>query len=1004
MQKRISVILVVLFSVAISVAKVAAQPAWSDHLLDSVEEQKPAKFGEYKLGSESSSEKKFTNYRRFKQNTVTHYNYYYNSNNKINLVVAKATASYKNDYTKLLSFYPYSLDNTASQKKDLDSVIIKSTAGILLHDLRNDWVDNMYLLIGEAYFYKKDFDSAAAFFQFINYNLPPRAKGDDYDHVVGTNEDATNSVISIANPEKPNILQKVFSQPPSRNDALIWIARTLIEQNQFGDAAGMISTLKNDPNLPRRLQDDVEEMDAYLFYKQNIYDSVALHLEKALTNAKTNEDKARWDFLLAQLYEMSGKYDKASAYYQTAAKNTNDPLMDINAKLNDAKMLKNSSPAELDKGIYNLLHMAKKDKFENYRDIIYYSAAQLAMQKPDTTAAILYFNQSILANQTNTSYKNKAWLQLADIDFKRKDYRRAFADYDSLASNDTSLSAERLAEIQAKRTSLSKIVEKLNIIDREDSLQMVAAMPPAQRDAFVKNIARKLQKKTGKGKNYDDDNDNGIADMGLSPQNQSADLFANSSNKGDWYFYNGTAKTKGLSDFKVKWGKRSDADNWNRKSAVVTPTASLDNILPGGMNPDAVDTTAANKKDTVAVIQQAKDMSFVGLMSNLPLTPEKLDASNKLIAKNLFELAKLYQTDLQDYQQAINTYDESLARFPDSLYNGEIYLGLYFCYNKLGNTAKAAYYKNLLGTKFPDSRSEKIAVDPEVFNPNKKDPVITKHYEDIYNQFIEGNFDEALAEKKKADSVYGTNYWSPQLLYIESLYDIKQLCDDSVAKVTLKNLVKLYPSSPMKPKAEKMIDVLNRRAAIEKYLNNLNITRYKEDTTINVADDKPVQQQPIVQHIVDTVKKMAVPVKPVVVDTVKKIYQPVVSGDYVFDSTTQQNVAMLLDKVDPTFVNEAKNAMDRYNAENFWAQKITVTKQPFDSGQSVLIFSTFTNDKAALQYLYKLKKAAPNEISWLPPNKYSFFIISDDNLKRLTIKRDIATYKKLLNGVYQNRF
>ncbi len=76
------------------------------------------------------------------------------------------------------------------------------------------------------------------------------------------------------------------------------------------------------------------------------------------------------------------------------------------------------------------------------------------------------------------------------------------------------------------------------------------------------------------------------------------------------------------------------------------------------------------------------------------------------------ELAKLYQTDLQDYQQAINTYDESLARFPDSLYNGEIYLGLYFCYNKLGNTTKAAYYKNLLNTKFKDSRSAKIAADP----------------------------------------------------------------------------------------------------------------------------------------------------------------------------------------------------------------------------------------------------------------------------------------------------
>ena len=71
-------------------------------------------------------------------------------------------------------FYPYTLENTASQQVELDSVIYKSTAGILLHDLRNDWVDNLYLLIGKAYYFRKTFDSAALTFQFINYNLFPQ--------------------------------------------------------------------------------------------------------------------------------------------------------------------------------------------------------------------------------------------------------------------------------------------------------------------------------------------------------------------------------------------------------------------------------------------------------------------------------------------------------------------------------------------------------------------------------------------------------------------------------------------------------------------------------------------------------------------------------------------------------------------------------------------------------------------------------------------------------------
>ena len=74
--------------------------------------------------------------------------------------------------------------------------------------MRNDWIDNMYMLIGKAYYYRKDFDSALMTFQFINYNLFPRKKSEDDDRVVGANASASASNISIANKEKRNILQK----------------------------------------------------------------------------------------------------------------------------------------------------------------------------------------------------------------------------------------------------------------------------------------------------------------------------------------------------------------------------------------------------------------------------------------------------------------------------------------------------------------------------------------------------------------------------------------------------------------------------------------------------------------------------------------------------------------------------------------------------------------------------------------------------------------------------
>ena len=183
-------------------ATVIGQPTWTFDPFG--KEKKPKEFEEKVLRSEKTGEKKFNKVTHLTQNTVSHYNYYFNATNKLNKVIEMAKSSQIDDYTRLLPFYPYSLEITASQKTELDSVIYKATAGILLHDLRTDWVDNMYLLIGKSYYYRKLFDSAALTFQFINYNLFPRKKNEDDNRIVGANNTATSTKLSIADREKRN--------------------------------------------------------------------------------------------------------------------------------------------------------------------------------------------------------------------------------------------------------------------------------------------------------------------------------------------------------------------------------------------------------------------------------------------------------------------------------------------------------------------------------------------------------------------------------------------------------------------------------------------------------------------------------------------------------------------------------------------------------------------------------------------------------------------------------
>lgn len=955
-----------------------------------LEKDKPEKFKEKVLRSEKTGEKKFTVPRRFMQNTTTHYNYYFNANNKINTVIERARLSNKDDYSKLLPFYGYSLDNTATQNTELDSVIYKATAGILLHDLRSDWVDDMYLLIGKAYFLRKTLDSAAMTFQFINYNLYPKSKKSEDDQMIVGSINNGGSSMSIANKENKNILKKA----PTRNEALIWQARTFIEMEEYPDAAGLINTLRNDPNFPGRLKSDLEETNSYWFYKQGEYDSAAKHLEKALSNALDKDDKARWEFLLAQLYEMTNQPVKAFDYYTRASHHTTDPLMDIFANLNKAKMYKSTDPKELDNTIANLLKMAKRDKFESYKDIIYFSAAELALQKPDTAFAEFLLKKSIAANESNISYKNKAFLKLADIYFAKKDYRNAYANYDSLQTGDTTLG--NLAQIQERKLILGKIVEQITIIEREDSLQRIAAMTPGDREAFLKKLAKKLRKEQGY---KDDDQRSSNPSSAFDNKNLPADIFTDNT-KGEWYFYNANIKSKGFSEFKSKWGKRLNVDNWRRKAAVDASIKKAED----DPKKIAADNLKTNNKSNSTTPSASGEINIEDMLANLPLTEEKLAVSHQMLSGSLFELGKLYQNSLEDYAMAVQTYERSLEKYPQKLYDGEIYMNLFFCYQKLGNMQKVNYYKNLLSTNFKDSKFTQNALDPKGAVASKNNSAATKVYEDIYNLFIEGQFEKAVEKKKEADKLYGSSFWNPQLLYIEAVYYIKQRNDNMAIKI-LSDLVLNYPASPIKEKANNLIEALKNRAQIEQYLTNLQVQR-RDDNQVT-QNDKPVNNNNVVTKPAD--KSVTNPVTtPVTTPANNPSTNPPPPSGRMFQFATDAPhlVVMILDKVDAVYVSETRSAFNRFNSQKFASDGITVTKDKdgLDKDRGLLVFSKFAGAAAAVTYADLAKKSAAADLSWLPASKYSFIVITEANFNLLKENKDLPGYLTLLRAMYPGKF
>jgi len=939
--------------------------------------KKPEPYENRVLRAEKSSQKKFTIPRRFFQNSYTHYNYFFNANTKLNEILDRAKSMHKDNYAELLPFYNYSLDVTTQDSSLLDSVIIKSKTGIVLHDLRNDWIDDLYLLWGASYYLKQQFDSAYGMFQFINYAFAEKEK-DGYYRYIGSNMDG-NSAMSVSTKENAGLVKRMVSEPPSRNAAFIWQIRTLIEKGAFPEASSLISVLKNDPHFPQRLNDNLEEVQALWFYKQEIWDSAAFHLVNALDAAKNKQERARWEYLAAQLFERKGLYEHAKQYYGKAINHTTDPVLDIYARLNLVRINKDGGESYVDKNIAELLKMAKRDKFEEYRDVIYAMAAQMEIERNNLAAAQTYLSKAAKYKKDDVAANNRAYIQLADMAFDRGNYKEAASLYDSIKFDNLPPSvATRISE---RKSKLARFNNLSNVIERQDSLQRVAAMPEDERNTYVKKLVRQLRKQQGLK-----DEEPGRA---AGNQNASAqDRFSTQQAKGEWYFYNNSLKTSGAAAFKQVWGNRPNVDNWRRGSDV---SAQLRRTMPDNTRGDV----------SIVAPEDNGAPTFEILVARLPMTPESLQKSNDSIKTAMAALGNLYVNELEDYKKAIETLENLRARFSSGYEEDKVLFNLYFSYIKTGNSAKAAEIKRLLQQKHANSRFTSIITTGQDSESIKPTTEVTKTYEGVYDLFLEGKFEEAKAAKATADSLYKTNYWSPQLLYIEAVYHIKQR-EDSLATNVLNTLIQQNGGTPIASKAENLVQVLSRRREIEDELTKLQIQRPVEDTLF-------VEPMPVAPAVakreggINTKPKDTVAVKPIIarsnIDSAIKKPATVQTKGSVFSFTpdSEQYVAIVLNKVDVVFVNEARNAFVRYNREKFYNQPLDAKLVSVNDDIKLLLIGNFTNAQGAIDYIQKTKPVAASQIvPWLKGDKFTFSLISENNLKAVVESKDFSAYEKFL--------
>lgn len=950
---------------------------------------KPKAYENRKLASELTPDKKINPIKRLKENIATHYNFYFNAHQKLTGVITSAKKSNKDSFTALLNFYNFQLDQTAQQQQELDSVVIKVNNGILLHDLRNDWVDDLYFLMGQSYFFQKKFDSAYDVFQYINYNFQPRTKDEiGFEKSMGSNVNENGGIFNIASKEN-----KISPHRPIRNDALLWIIRTQMELGKEDDASGMIETLYHDTRFPSRLKKSLAELKAELFYRRQQYDSAGFYLEQSMDEARDNAEKSRRLFLLAQLYEKSGQNKKADDAFEKSVAITTDPIMEAYARIYQIGLTLNETDQDkkITQNINALANMANREKYASYRSIIYGAAAEMEMKRKNIPGAIYFLVKSNQFNTTDPERKNTTSLNIAELAFSTKQYAIAKQYYDSI-----NIGNQKDQEALTKKKKIAnEIYDNLNTIQFEDSLQEIAALTEKEREVLLKSLVKKIRKEQG----LTDENEkqNGSA----APKNSlledyTTSLFPVEQKKGEWYFNNPSLKAQGSISFKNKWGTRPNGDNWRRSSAINATIRSNTQKQAGG---------ESNSADT----STSTEVSVETLTEKLPLTKEKLDASNEKKFEAYKNLGIIYKDKLEDCKESI-AWNEKLINQKTNVPELEkLLFDLAYCYRMTGNASKAGFYQSKLSENFPTSELNTVLQNPLGLSKAKaeKSEEITKVYDKIYDLFLNGKFDLAREEKKKADAAYGENNWSAQLLYIEAVYLVKTR-QDSLAIDALNKIPSLYPNSPLAMKAGLLADAVNRREIIENELRSVIISREKEDS-ITWIDDSPIpKKKESSVRAAPTAPKMAqvtVVAKGKADTTAFKAPSIVKKEDgFIYDPTEQYGVLLLLKNVDVVYINEAKRAITKYNAERYAANQLVLRSDKIGEIPYILV-TLFPNAADALGYVEKAVAIASKEIfPWLQAEKYKFIIVSPNNLKKMLDDKTTEPYLQFIKGQLPGKF
>lgn len=680
------------------------------------------------LALAACSTKKNTPMTRFYHSLTAHYNILYNGEVAFEKGQDAQIEGHKDDYNSLLPMYISTNKSTAGMgKSNYTTAIEKCEKAIKLHSIKkkpkikpgqkrtqeikdylarkefNPYLWRAWMMMGESQFHEGEFIEAASTF---NYTIRLYA-----------------------------------TQPEIANLARAWLARCYVALEWPYDAEEVLRKMSRD-SLSLQIQKQYENSRTAWLIQTEQYEEAIPLLKKSIENQKGHIAKARLNYLLAQLCRETGLREEANNALKKVIRANPPYEMSLNARVLQSEM---ASKTQTRKMIHKLQRMARSDKNKDYADQIYLAIGNIYLNSGDTLRCTYAWEKGLLESKGGSS-KSTLLLRLASIYWEQEDYVDASRCYkECLSAMDKE--KDEYKEVELRTQALEGLAEPLEVIELQDSLQILAKLSESEREAVAERLAKEYIKKEKeeakrKGAQETSGRQNPGANMPQPPT--LGNRQQNALNAQGWYFSNPNTVLQGKNAFFRKWGKRRNTDYWRwADKSTLAVGGEISDELAALMEEDASESTdyEYNEEEEANDSLENDPRNKAFYLKQIPVTEEQMEASHKLLADALFQAGVLEQERLGNFPLARKTLLRFTGEYPEHEKVADAYYHLFLIDGRMEMQEESAYYRQKVIDEFPQTPYAQLLANP------KYDLIARggKHledsiYADAYNAYLKKDY------------------------------------------------------------------------------------------------------------------------------------------------------------------------------------------------------------------------------------------------------------------------